>query len=162
LGNSTIGYTATAGNGSPLFSTLTSGSSLTMLESFAYTQSTTTTLAFTGLDPTKNYDFVFAFYQEPTDRVQTFTIGSSSLVDSSSQGTSFVSGDNYVEFTNITSNGSGDLSMTMTTDTGSYSLLSGFQIAQVAPAEAPEPSTYALLGLGSLALLIISRRRRTA
>ena len=63
----------------------------------------------------------------------------------------------------------GDFTATASTEVVNTSALAGsdmqvsaYELRDEGVAAAPEPSTYALTGLGALALLVISRRRRTA
>lgn len=167
LGNSGISYTFSAPNGAPLAHSLTTGSSLPLFAGMQYDQSSPMTMTFSGLDPTQTYDLVFAFYQQANGRGQTYalTVGSTPdsttevMADSGSQGTTFANGVNYVEFTNVSSDGTGHVTITDTTASdNTYTLLSGFQVAQV-PVSTPEPTSVALIGLGVLALLVVSRRR---
>jgi hypothetical protein len=62
---------------------------------------------------------------------------------------------NYVEFTNVSPNGTGDLTFSYNHVTGS----DGVGIAGLQLQSAPEPATVGLLGLGALGLLA---RRRSA
>lgn len=76
--------------------------------------------------------------------------------------TSFVLGDNYVEFTGVTPNASGDISGTWSGVTNPTSGLTGegdFNGLQLVSLTAPEPSTLALAGLGT-GLLALRRRRK--
>jgi hypothetical protein len=114
------------------------------------------TLDFTigGLTDGGNYNLFF--YTENggyASGAGTYTIGLTSHTASNTAAsqTGFVLGDNYVEFTNVTANGSGNISGT---DTG---YLDGLQVVS-APIGAPEPTSMALIGLGALALLVTRRR----
>jgi len=136
---------------------------LTLLDNLDYHGSTPNpeTLTLTGLktDGTA-YNFVLA---DTGAGFFNFTITNGTQSDTmnlSTNNSTWVDGQNYVELNNLIPNGSGVITITGTEGSDGYIALSGFQLAEVPVV--PEPSTYALMGLGALALLIVSRHRRTA
>lgn len=135
-----------------------SGNALSVFEAYAHagiSPSMTLTLA---LIPNATYDlYVYsgrkAFLGAETN---TITVGATSkttsyLADATQD--SFSDSVNYVQFSNLVANGSGQIQFTVT------GILNGFTI--VGPSAIPEPSTYALLfGLGTIAVVAMRRRRK--
>jgi hypothetical protein len=112
------------------------------------------TLTLSGLDDSKSYDLVLVSAYDGAYG-GTFTIGSlpsQTSVGNSGLG-SFAVGQNYVEFTNLTPT-SGQIVVT-DAPVGDFAMLNGFQLEV-----APEPSTYALIGLGLVALAVVASRRK--
>jgi len=148
--SSTIGFSLTGGTGTG--SSTNWGGPIVMLEGGFY--GTNETLTLTNLQAGHTYDLYVAgnYNPNPALGASTFTIGAQSLTAAGvADSTTWVNNGNYVEFTGITPVGT-SITVTMSGE------FNGFQLAEVAAA--PEPSTYALLGLGALALLVVSRRRK--
>jgi hypothetical protein len=119
----------------------------------------------TGLTPGATFDLWIATSHVDTTTVgdwtttNTNTTGATVVLDNTgfeSNGSTWVSGVNYVLFENIEASGGGDITMTehLTTLNGSRVGFNGFQLVSVVP----EPSSAALLGLGAFALIL--RRRK--
>lgn len=115
-------------------------------------------LNLSGLDITKLYSIVL--YSADVSTVQggswtlsagTYT-GPATRISTGSQTSTFVEGENYVRFDNITSTAGGGISFNLANNGANAPIFNAFEIAVV-----PEPSAALLGGLGALALL---RRRR--
>jgi hypothetical protein len=136
-----------------------------------YSDSNPLTLSVTGLNSSDTYDLLvyvtpFAGFGEnqtatlslsggPTYYATTDGAAGTYEPITSTVSTSPTTG-NYAEFTGLT----GATSQTLTfTNTGSLDGISGFQVVDLGPATAPEPSTWALIMVGLLTLAIINRRR---
>ena len=93
------------------------------------------------------------FYQGDVVTANTTSSASSQNISSSPRNvTTFVAGQNFVQFENVEADGGGEISFDLVATDGFRFGLNGFQIEAV-----PEPSSLALLGLGGL---LIARRRR--
>jgi PEP-CTERM motif len=86
-----------------------------------------------------------------------FTLGSSSMTVATTQDEStFISGTNFTEFTNITLDALGSISFSYQgQSSGGEGDFNGLQLVEVSAA--PEPSTWAML-FGGLGVLVISLR----
>lgn len=115
-------------------------------------------ISLSGLDITKLYSIVLysadATGQGASWTLATGTYGGASMtrISTGSQTSTFVEGENYVRFDNITSSAGGAISFNLANDGSGAPIFNAFEIAVV-----PEPSAALLGGLGALALL---RRRR--
>ncbi|MEO0793649.1 MAG: PEP-CTERM sorting domain-containing protein [Verrucomicrobiota bacterium] len=117
------------------------------------------TITLNGLAPGGVYDLAFVSQGDSNGQGGSFTIGLDTQVSSGNgPAAALTEGLNYVTFSNIVADGSGEISVIWdSADPGvaSFSALNGIQIAVV-----PEPSTYAaVLGLGVLAFAIVRRRK---
>jgi len=91
-------------------------------------------------------------------RSTTFTVDSiSQTVTNATNASSFIAGNNYVEFAGLTANGSGDISGTWGALGNTGPVINGFQIQSV-PAVVPEPSSLATMSLVGMALLLFCKR----
>ena len=122
------------------------------------------TIALSGLTPNQNYNLAFVSQYDNGGVIDggIFSIAGYGTQTSTGQLSTahdtLLNGTNYVEFTNVQT-ATGNLTVDVAGTPYGYNLgvVGGFQIQEVAAA--PEPSTYALMGLGALALLVVSRRR---
>jgi len=136
----------------------------------AFGQGVPLTFTFSGLNPGQLYDLAFFTCDSESGRTTTFVVsGINSLTAASSTGvtasTTTVSNDTasyvgnggnpnqIVRFANI-SDSDGTFSVRMTTP--GQEIISSMRLAT---GPIPEPSTYALFGLGALALIVAYRRK---
>ena len=113
------------------------------------------TITLSGLGAGTKFDlYLYAAAGHTTNEGATFNFGSTqTATDTNTNETSYALGVNYVKYSNLVADGSGNISGTWAISSGAnYSTLNGMQIAIV-----PEPSAALLGGLGMLCLL---RRRR--
>ncbi len=113
------------------------------------------TITLSGLGAGTIFDlYLYAAAGHTTGEGATFNFGSvQTTTDSNVNETAYQLGVNYVKYSGLVANGSGNFSGTWTKAApANYSVLNGMQIEII-----PEPSTALLGGLGLLALL---RRRR--
>ncbi len=127
----------------------------------------TTTASFTFSNLTAGHTYDLYIYGENggyNSQANTYTVGSQNLsfANNATGDAAFTAGVNYVEFTNLSPDGSGDIVGTWLANPTNAGV-NGFQLVDTTPVvEAPEPSTVALIGLGSLGLAFLIRRHRTA
>jgi len=143
------------------FAATDNGGTLTLLKSGSYNSGGTATLTFSGLTSGDTYDIVVAADVSNLDSVVSIAgYGSQSTTNADTFSSSFIPDGNYVEFDNVATTGSIVVDVTGGPGNGgSYFSVNGFQIENVTPPAVPEPTSLALLGLGALALLVVSRRR---
>jgi hypothetical protein len=128
----------------------------------ASANSHTVDLTIAGLQANSMYDLWF--YNStcpcgsPTSRPDDVTANGVELSDAGTAQTSFVSGQNYVEFVDLESNSSGQIVITAvdTSESGNEADVNGFQIESATPA--PEPGTIGLFGSGLVFLAGLRRR----
>ena len=135
-----------------------------LFDPFAYTQaaSPSYTLTLNNVAAGSYNLFLYATNNDSGNLDSTvFTIGSQSLTVLNAGDTTFVEGSNYVEFTGI-SPVDGVISITATHGAAGVNGEIDFNGLQLAAAEVPEPSAYALLlaGLGSMIVLLRNKRVR--
>lgn len=114
--------------------------------------SRTMTLTIKGLSQSTQYD-LYLEGNASNSHSSTFTIGSQSLVTSATSNSSFIEGDNYVHFSNVGPDGSGNIVVSISAGPKGVRVIDGFQISAV-----PEPGALAVLGLSGLTML---RRKRS-
>ncbi len=113
---------------------------------------TSMTLTIKGLSAAGQYDLYLAGNANNGNST-TFTIGSVSQATSATSNDSWVLGDNYVQFTNLTPSAQGEISVVMTGAGKGVPVINGFQLANAVP----EPASLGLIGLSGLLFL---RRKR--
>lgn len=124
-------------------------------------QGATATVTLAGLTPGAAFDLILYSMANSPGRVTNFTLDGVTQVVTAADGSSFVLGVNYTEFTGIV-DASGQLSLTFTgpdSEDFSEGNLDGFQLTQNLSRSVPEPGTFALAGL-ALVGIAASRRRK--
>lgn len=129
-------------------------------------------LVFTGLDPAKSYEFVTTANRNGSssylDRISTYTISDAlAYTNTSSSGgagasTTFITGNNTVNgyvarWTGIRSGTDGDFSVRATN--GNPSVNKGYAFSVFKLSEIPEPSSFMVLAMGLLPLVLRRRRK---
>lgn len=119
------------------------------------------TFSITGLESGGLYDvYVYAINGTYANRGTNVTIGSTTLSTANTQNTSFVAGNNYVEFTNVAADNTGSITGTYLPGTAptfggnGEADFNGLQLVAV-----PEPTTLGIFGAGLASLLLLKRRR---
>jgi len=141
-----VGFYGTSGGGAP--------TSDGLMFDYANRNNDSFTVTLSDLAINTTYDIV-AYGAGDSGTQGSLFAGALTGTTTGAQRTSYVSGVNYVRGL-ATSNGSGVLTFTVSSNGSTYSVLNGLQI-QDAPA-IPEPASLGLLGMGALALL--ARRRK--
>ena len=165
-GSSTVGISLTLNGGigggwnSPSGNSFTPGAYQNLMSAWIGTATNiTSTVALTGLTPGQSYDLYLYSGSNTDGRKTAFTITgatTSATVTTSpfnTSGSTFIEGTNYVHFTSLAPDLSGNMTISFT-GAGTEGDLNGFQIQSV-----PEPGTWALL-VFSLTTVIVLRRRR--
>jgi hypothetical protein len=122
------------------------------------------TITLTGL-AAGNYDLYIYTQGDYASAGRMLTVGVSGLSSETSSSTvatasTFIEGQNYLLFTPTVSSG-GTLTMTLSNPAGSNEAdMNGFQLVEVAPSSAPEPSSLGMTTFGVLGGLFALRRRR--
>ncbi|MDX6767577.1 MAG: PEP-CTERM sorting domain-containing protein [Candidatus Methylacidiphilales bacterium] len=142
-----------------------------LLDDYAYATGTQT-FTLTGLAANTQYDlYVFGINTQYGSDRTTFSanstysgsgIGVAKTIINAGNNTSFVLGQTYNAFTYATSSslksdGSGTIVLSWYNDGASEGAFNGFQLSA---SPVPEPSAYAMLGLGILFCAVVTRRRR--
>ena len=163
-GSSTVGISLTlngavSGWNAPHGNSFYPGPYQYLMNSWIGTDTVTSTVALTGLTPGQSYDLYLYSGSNTNGRKTAFTITgatNSATVTTSpfnTSGSTFIEGTNYVHFTSLAPDLSGNMTISFT-GAGTEGDLNGFQIQSV-----PEPGTWALL-VFSLTTVIVLRRRR--
>ncbi len=119
------------------------------------------TYTFSGLDPASTYDFTIWGSRNANDtRVTRYTLGNgvTSTTDTL-QVAGPVNNANVVVLGGIAPTAGGELSLSLVQVSGGFGYINALRIDTVA---VPEPSMWALLGLGIVGIVAIRRRRRQA
>lgn len=146
LGVSNAGFSL-----SPFANSYNNGTGLAMLQKGVYSASTMT-LTISGLDTGETYNVYLA--SAHPNYGGAITINGVTKTTSHAQTTSWAESVNYVSFSGIQSNGSGEIVASIAPNGGGLGILNGFQIAAV-----PEPSSVALLLAGGGTVMVVMRRR---
>ncbi|NWK57298.1 PEP-CTERM sorting domain-containing protein [Verrucomicrobiaceae bacterium N1E253] len=139
---------------------------LTLFKDYQYTVGGTINVTISGLNDLKNYNLaVFMGQWYVSSGSTSFLRGGEATVTTantthpsaeSTTGDSFdtyLEGVNYVQFDNLTTDGSGNINFTVSNGPEGIGIFNGFEIQSV-----PEPSSSAMLGLGGLALILYRRK----
>ena len=120
---------------------------------------TNATVTLSGLGAATEWDIVL-YAAQSTDHGSAFTIDgvTKSTTDPGAIGATLVDGQQYVRFNNISSDGSGSLTIDWA-KINTFSALNGLQLMESAPPPVPEPGTWAV-GAGLFALAVGARLRR--
>lgn len=149
--NSGVGFSISngAGNGS-IYSTANPD----VFEGDIFITTATPFITISGLAGATIDLYIYAASGSATGQGSTFTFGSTALSTTDTAGveTGYTNGVNYVKFSGLVADSSGNISGTWMRRVATYGVINGFQIMVV-----PEPSTVLL---GALGLLALMRRRR--
>lgn len=113
------------------------------------------TVTLSGLSDALTYNIVAFGADRFLDRGSKYTVGGVAKSTTGDQTTSFAEGVNYVRFNGVSTNGSGVLTIDVSSSGEGVIQINGFEIQAV-----PEPGSLALLAMGGV--LIARRRRRGA
>lgn len=136
---------------------------LPILSTYDYAGAHGGNITLSGLNSADLYNFVFMAPSSGFFGGETITSGSQSdTLSVNGNDSTWANGQNFVELTNLApvfnaTNNDYEIVITAGLGTNGYTNISGFQLA-VAPS-VPELGSLALMGLGALALLFVSRRR---
>lgn len=113
------------------------------------------TLTFSGLSPGEPYALYVYGQSASTSYGETVTVNGATQTALQTNASSFIENDNYLLFQGL-ANASGDIAINDVTAPGELEAdLNGLQLDLV-----PEPASFALLGVGILALSLVRRRRK--